>query len=168
MGQDRTLNEPMKLSNLSSAVLALVGFVSTGLATDYADWVAKGHRWSVVNGPYAYIAKDDAKNEGPRTGSKPVSEVIGHAYYLRPGKLVLVVETDAASGLSKISMGGVASDLWTATKNLSTRPVRDALGTIETPESTGIIPISSATPSPDSSVKPAASVSPSPTATPSK
>ena len=166
MGQDRTLNEPMKLSKSSSAVLAMVGLASTSLATDYADWVEKGYRWSAVNGPYAYFAKDDAKNEGPRAGSKPVSEVIGHAYYLRPGKIALVVETDTASGLSKIRMGGITMDLWTATKNLSTRPVIDALGTIETPDSAGLIPISSATPSPVSSVEPAASVSPSPTATP--
>jgi hypothetical protein len=166
MDQDRTLNEPMKLSNLSSVVVAMVGLASTSLATDYADWVAKGYRWSAVNGPYAHVAKDDAKKEGPHTGSEPVSEVIGHAYYLRPGKLILVVETDAASGLSKIRMGGIASDLWTATKNLSTRPVRDALGTIETPDTAGILSISGFTPSPASSVEPAASVSPSPTATP--
>ena len=158
----------MKLPNLSSAVLAMVGLGSTSLATDYADWVAKGYRWSVVGGPYAYIAKEDAKNEGSRFARKSVSETIGHAYYLRPGKVVLVVETDAASRLSKIRMGGVVEDLWTATRNLSRRPLADMLGTIETPDTQGILAISSATPSPGSSAAPAASMSPSPTATPPK
>ena len=40
-----------------------------------------------------------------------------------------------------------ASPLWTATKNLSTRPVRNARGVIESPESTGLRPISRPTPS---------------------
>jgi hypothetical protein len=158
----------MKLSNLSLAVAAIVGLASTSLATDDADWAAKGYRWSIVSGPYAYLAKEDAKNERSRTRHKPVSEVIGRAYYLRPGKVVFVVETDAASGLSKIRMGGVASDLWTPTKDLSARPVRNLAGAIETPDMAGILPILGAAPSPSSSATPAASVSPSPTATPSK
>ena len=158
----------MKLPNFSSAVLAMVGLASTSLATDYADWVAKGYRWSVVGGPYAYITKENAKNEGSRFATKSVNETIGRAYYLRPGKVVLVVETDAASGLSKIRMGGIASDLWTPTKNLSTRPVRNALGEIETPDMASILPILEATASPGSSAKAAASVSPSPTGAPSK
>ena len=159
---------PMKNLNLCSAVLAAIGLASTTLAADYTDWAAKGYRWSLVDGPYAYITKDDAKNALSHAGSKSVSEVIGHAYYLRPGKIVALVETDSASGLSKIRMGGVASDLWTATKNLSTRPFRDTLGVIETPDTAGILSFPSATPSPGSSAAPNASVSPSPTATPSK
>jgi hypothetical protein len=150
----------MKLLSLSLVVLAMAGPASTSLATDLTDWVAQGYRWSRVHGPYAYMKKEDAKNQRHR----PVSETIGRAYYLRPGKVVLVVETDTASGLSKIRMGGVASDLWTASKNLSARPVRNTLGEIENPGMTGILPILSAAPSPGSSATPAASVSPSPTA----
>ena len=127
----------MKLSNLSSAVLAVIALASTGWATDYADWIAKGYRWSRVSGPYAYIAKQDAK-KGVRPG-KSESEVARRAYYLRPGKVVLVVETDAAAGLSKIRIGGVASDLWTATRNLSTRPVKNLRGKIESPDRAGIL-----------------------------
>jgi hypothetical protein len=138
--------------------MAMVGLASTTLATDYADWAAKGYRWSRVNGPHAYIKKEDAKNESSRVDRKSVSETIGHAYYLRPGKVLLVVETDAASGLSKIRMGGVASDLWTATRNLSTRPIRGTLGVIETPDTAGVLADSSATPTP--SAKPEASASP--------
>jgi hypothetical protein len=155
-------NERMKLPDLFSVVLAMVGLASTSLAADYSDWVAKGYRWSVVNGLYAYKTKEDAKNEGSRFAGMSLSEMIDHAYFLRPGKLVLLVETDAAYGLSKIRMGGVTSDLWTPTKNLSTRPVIDTLGIIETPDMAGVLTNSSASPSPESG----ASVSPSPTATP--
>ncbi|MGA8658347.1 MAG: hypothetical protein WB586_19575 [Chthoniobacterales bacterium] len=134
----------MKLLILSSAVLAMVGFASTSLAADYGDWVAKGYRWSVVHGRVAYVTKEEARS----AGNKSKSDSIGHGYYLRPGKLVLVVETDAASGLSRIRMNGAASPLWTATKNLSTRPVKNARGVIESPDSTGLRPISKPTPSP--------------------
>ena len=157
-------NEPMKLSNFSSVALAAIGIASATFAADYSDWVAKGYRWSAVNGPHAYFKKEDAKNERLHVRNKPVSEVIGRAYYLRRGKVVLVVETEAASGLSRIRMGGVTSDLWTPTKNLSTRPLRNTVGIIETPDMAGILPISSATPRPGTSAKPA--TSPSPTATP--
>ena len=156
-------NEPMKRSNFSSVALAMIGIASTSFAADYSDWVAKGYRWSAINGPHGYIKKEDAKDERLHV-NRPVSEVIGRAYYLRRGKVVLVVETEAASGLSRIRMGGVTSDLWTPTKNLSTRPLRNTVGVIETPDMAGILPISSATPRPGTSAKPA--TSPSPTATP--
>jgi hypothetical protein len=133
----------MKLPILSSTVLALVGFASTSLATDYADWVAEGYRWSVVHGRHAYVSKEEARKE---SGSKSKSDLAGHGYYLRPGKLVLVLETDAASGLSRIRMNGAASPLWTASKNLSSRPVKNARGVIETPDSTGLRPFSNAKP----------------------
>ena len=97
-------NEPIKLPNLPLAVLAVVALASTGLAADYAGWAPKGYRWSRVGGPYAYLAKQDAK-KGLRPG-KSESEVARRAYYLRPGKVILVVETDAASGLFKIRIGG--------------------------------------------------------------
>jgi hypothetical protein len=158
----------MKPADLFSAVMAMVGLAPTSLAADYADWVAKGYRWSLVGGPYAYVAKEDAKNGGSRFAGKSVSETIDHAYYLRPGKVVLVVETDPASGLSKIRMGGVVEDLWTATKNLSRHPLADMLGIIETPDTEGILAIESPTPSPGSNAAPSASVGPSPPATSSK
>ena len=141
-------NELMKLSNFSSVALAMIGIASTSFAADYSDWVAKGYRWSAVNGPHAYIKKENAKDERLHVRNKPV------------------VETEAASGLSRIRMGGVTSDLWTPTKNLSTRPLRNTVGVIETPDMTGILSISSATPTPGTNAKPAASLNPSPAATP--
>jgi hypothetical protein len=133
----------MKHLILSLPVLAIAVLASTSLAADYADWVAKGYRWSAVHGRLAYVAKEEAKS----AARKSKSDSTGHGYYLRPGKLVLVVETDPASGLSRIRMNGAASPLWTATKNLSKRPVHNARGVIESPESTGLRPISSPTPS---------------------
>jgi hypothetical protein len=127
----------MKLPILSLAVLAIVVFASTSLAADYADWVAKGYRWSAVHGRVAFTKKEEAMSADNKSKSDSAA---GHGYYLRPGKLVLVLETDDASGLSRIRMNGSASPLWTATKNLSTRPVKNARGVIESPESTGLRP----------------------------
>jgi len=126
----------MKIPILSLAVLAIVVFASTSLAADYAVWVAKGYRWSSVHGRVAFTKKEEAMS----AENKSKSDSGGHGYYLRPGKLALVLETDDASGLSRIRMNGAASPLWTATKNLSTRPVENARGIIESPESTGLRP----------------------------
>jgi hypothetical protein len=131
----------------SLALLLIIGVLPAALAADQKDWAAQGYRWSLVGGLHAYASKDDAKNERSRREKGSVSEKIRYAYYLRPGKIVLVVGTDAANGLSQIRMGGIASDLWTATKNLSTRPVKNSVGKIETPEMAGIIlPVTSPTP----------------------
>jgi hypothetical protein len=144
-----------KLRSFNLVVLTMTGLALTSFAADYTDWVAKGYRWSLVNGPYAYNTKEDAKNELSRPSKKPVSEKVRHAYYLRPGKVVLVIGTDDAAGLSEIRIGGVVSNLWTATKNLSARPVKNAVGKIETPGMAGALPILTATPTADSGTKPA-------------
>jgi len=153
----------MRIPILSLALLLTVGVLPTTLAADYKDWAAKGYRWSLVSGLHAYRNQDDAKNERSRREKKSVSEEIRYAYYLRPGKVVLVVATDAADGLSQIRMGGISSDLWTPTKYLSTRPVKNTAGKIETPDMAGILPISTATPGLSSSARPAATASLSPT-----
>src|SRR5690348_6658270 len=144
----------MKIPILCLALLLTIGVLPATLGADYKDWAAKGYRWSLVSGLHAYRNKDDAKNERSRREKKSVSEEVRYAYYLRPGKVVLVVATDAGDGVSQIRMGGISSDLWTPTKYLSTRPVRNSVGKIETPEMAGILTISSATPS--SAARPAA------------
>lgn len=152
----------LKIPIIALAVLLMVAILPAIMAAGYKDWVAQGYRWSLVSGLHAYISRDDAKNERSRRDRSSVSEKVRYAYYLRPGKCVLVIGTDAADGLSQIRMGGIASDLWTATKNLSTRPVRNSVGKIETPEMAGILPITRATPSLGSSARPGATLSPSP------
>jgi hypothetical protein len=137
----------MRTSILSLTFFLIIGVLSPASAADYKDWVAKGYRWSSVSGLHAYRNKDDAKNERSRREKKSVSEEVRYAYYLRPGKVVLVIATDPGSGLSQIRMGGISSDLWTPTKYLSSSPVKNAVGKIETPETAGImLPTASATP----------------------
>ena len=153
----------MRIPILSLALLLTIGVLQATLAADSKDWAAKGYRWSLVSGLHAYRNKDDAKNERSRREKKSVSEEVQYAYYLRPGKVVLVVTTDAADGLSQIRMGGISSDLWTPTKYLSTRPVKNTVGKIETPDMAGILPISTATPGLSSGARPAATASLSPT-----
>src|SRR5258708_21986744 len=111
---------------------------------------------------HAYISKDDAKNDRSRNDRSSVSEKGRYAYYLRPGKLVLVVGTDSAEGLCQIRMGGIASDLWTANKYLSTRPVRNSVGKIETPAMAGIPSLTQGTPRLGSKAKPGGNLNPSP------
>jgi hypothetical protein len=152
----------MRISTISLALLLIIGVLPTTLAADYKDWVAQGYRWSSVSGLHAYRNKDDAKNERSRREKKSVSEEVRYAYYLRPGKVVLVVATDAADGVSQIRMGGISSDLWTPTKYLSTRPIKNSVGKIETPEMAGILPITSATPALGSNSRSAATLGPSP------
>ena len=50
-----------------------------------------------------------------------------------------VVQEDPTSGLSLIRIAGVPKDLWTATRFLSKRPIENAFGVIETPETSGLI-----------------------------
>src|SRR5258708_19683549 len=144
----------MRILILSLAVLVTIGVLPATLAADYKDWVAQGYRWSLVSGLHAYISKDDAKNDRSRHDRSSVSEKVRYAYYLRPGKLVLVVGTDSAEDLCQIRMGGIASDLWTANKYLSTRPVRNSVAKIETPPITGTLPITMAAPGRGSAAKP--------------
>ena len=159
----------MKIPVLAFAVLAIAGIPPAALAADYKEWAAQGYRWSSVSGLHAYLSKDDAKNERSRHDKSSVSEKVRYAYYLRPGKIVLVIGTDTTDGLSEIRMGGITSDLWTATKNLSMRPVKNAVGKIETPETAGImLPTGSATPGLSSGTRSAATLGPSPSSKSSK
>jgi len=82
--------------------------------------------------------------------------------------LVLVLENDSASGLSKIRASGLVLDLWTETRYLSARPKKDTYGVIETPESSGLGQLSSpsASPSPNASANPILELSPLPSASP--
>ena len=61
------------------------------------------------------------------------------AYYLIPGTLAQVIQSDPAKGMSQIRLAGINRDLWTYTKYLSKRPIEDPYGIVETPENAGII-----------------------------
>ena len=113
-----------------------LGPVSTALATDYNALIAQGYRWVTVDGPYGCPAKADlqlvTKNRSEETELAMVEQL--RAYYLIPGNVVRVVQEETAAGMSKIRAAGIVRDLWTFTKFLSRRPIRDTYGVIETPE----------------------------------
>jgi hypothetical protein len=62
------------------------------------------------------------------------------AYYLIEGAIVQVVLEDATSGMSQIHTAGIKPDVWTLTRFLSRRPIKNTYGEIETPETLGLIP----------------------------
>jgi hypothetical protein len=58
-------------------------------------------------------------------------------FYLIAGAIVQVVQEDATSGMSQIRTAEIEPDVWTLTKFLSRRPIRNTYGVIETPETLG-------------------------------
>jgi hypothetical protein len=120
---------------LSVTVIAF-GLTLAGLAANYDDFAANGYRWVTVDGPYGCPSRDDlqkiAKNRTDNLELQFIEQA--RAYYLVRGALVRVVQEDAASGVSQIHTTGITKDLWTLTKFLSRRPIRDAYGAIESPE----------------------------------
>ena len=126
---------------LGCAALA-VGLTCTGIAADYKDLVAEGYRWVTVDGPFACTTEPEVQritnHRSDATELQMVEDL--QAYYLIPGTLVQVVRNDPETGMSEIQLGGITRPLWTYTSFLSTRPIDDTYGVIETPENSGLIP----------------------------
>jgi hypothetical protein len=80
---------------------------------------------------------------------------------------VKVVREDVTSGLALIRMAGIPKELWTQTKFLSKRPVENAFGVVETPETSGLI-LSGLTSITDSAEPSGATPAPSTKQTPAK
>ena len=101
----------------------------------------KGYRWVTVDGPYACASKDDLRQITQNHSTDTELQLVKQqrAYYLLQGDIVKVVREDAASSLSLIRVPGISRDLWTFTKFLSKRPIENAFGVIETPETAGLI-----------------------------
>jgi len=125
-------------------ILAAVipGLAPTALADTYKDLAAQGYRWVSVDGPYACRSKDDlgriTKHRTDEVGLKMVQE--GGAYYLIQGQIVQVDLEDAAAGMSQIHVPGHTTKVWTLTRFLSRKPIRDASGIFETPTTLNMIP----------------------------
>ena len=117
------------------------GLASAALSLNNTTPGAKGYRWIVVDGPYACHSKEDlrqiTKHHTDETELQMVDQL--RAYYLISGTIVQLVQEDSTSGMSQIHIAGVTSDLWTFTRFLSTRPLIDPYGIIETPENSGLI-----------------------------
>jgi hypothetical protein len=103
--------------------------------------VAKGYRWITVDGPYACVKEQEVRQiTSSRTDLMELSLVeAGDAYYLIPGTLVRITQDDNVNGMSEILLGGITKPLWTYTKFLSARPIRDIYGIVETPDTGALI-----------------------------
>ena len=109
--------------------------------TPIEDLVAKGYRWVTVNGPYACITEQEVRQiTSDHTDLTELHMVENlQAYYLIPGALARVIQDDHANGMSEILLAGITRPLWTYTRFLSARPIRDIYGTVETPDNAGLI-----------------------------
>src|ERR1700751_137234 len=129
-------------------LISFITAVSSGLACvvlggdNYSALAAQGYRWVAGNGPYACKAWQDAEqitsHHTDATELKVVENI--QCYYLIPGTIVQVIKEDSARGMSEIRLGSIPRSLWTYTRFLSKRPVKDTYGVIETPENSGLIP----------------------------
>jgi hypothetical protein len=131
----------MKLSMLVFTVFSF-GLTRAAFAADnYSDLAAQGYRWINVDGLRAGISQEGVlRHTGHRTDTEEVelAESV-RAYYLIPGTLARVIQNDPGKGMSQIRLAGITRDLWTHTKYLSSRPITDPYGIVETPENAGII-----------------------------
>jgi hypothetical protein len=159
------------------AWLSVALIAGAASATDFQSLAKQGYRWVTVNGPYACPKKEDAEK---LAAARDVSSNLElqdrtHAYFLLPGMIVLVLESDPSSGLSRIRASGIVVDLWAPTRFLTSHPIKDTYGVTETPDSTGLGQVGiSPSPSPPgpgsllqgSPASPDASPSPIPNASP--
>src|ERR1700732_1780394 len=133
----------MKVSAILSITAAVIGLTSAGLTANYDDLAAKGYRWGTIDGPYGCPAKDDlqqiVKNPTDETELQMIKQ--HRAYYLLRGDIFKWIQEAPGSGISRIHVAGITTDLWTPTKFLSKRPVENAFGVVETPETSGLVPI---------------------------
>ena len=131
----------MNYKILGFAAFAL-GLTGTAFAADYKKLAAEGYRWVTVNGPYACTTEQEVQRiTSHRTDATELQMIEDvQAHYLIPGTIVQAVRNDPATGMSEIQLGGFTRPLWTYTKFLSTRPIEDTYGVIETPENSGLIP----------------------------
>ena len=137
-------------------LISFMAAVSLGLTwtvlggNNYSALAAQGYRWVAINGPYACITEQDAKRMAAQHTDATELQVVENieCYYLIPGAIVQLIKEDPARGISEIRIGSITRPLWTYSRFLSKRPVKDTYGVIETPESSAadraIVPASPA------------------------
>jgi hypothetical protein len=148
----------MKISLFFSATVSMTLSLSA-LADNYNVFVAQGYRWVSVDGPYACHTEEGAEHITKHHTDATELDAIQNmwCYYLIPGTIVQVIKEDHRRSMSQMRIAGVAALLWTNSRFLSRRPVRDLYGVIETPESTGLqsnAPNGGSTPLPSGSSSP--------------
>ena len=133
----------MKLLRMYFALIVTVGLASTASASDYRNLAAAGYCWVKIDGPYACPTKEDlheiTRNPSDLNELHMVEGV--RAYYLIHGALVKIIQQDGSTGMAQIRVAGITIDLWTYNKFLSERPIKDTYAVIETPETSGLIPV---------------------------
>lgn len=111
-------------------------------ADSYSAWVTQGYRWVNVNGPYACTTEQQVQQITGRHSDQTELQMLQNvqAYYLIPGTIALVIKENPATGMTQMRLSGITVPLWTYTRFLSKRPIRDALGNVATPETSGFFP----------------------------
>ena len=106
----------------------------------FKDLAPKGYRWITANGPYACPTEQEVRQIiSAHSDLAELNMVEQGAYFLIPGTLVQVIRDDPTNGMSEILLGGITKPLWTYTKFLSARPIRNIYGIVETPNTGGLI-----------------------------
>jgi len=131
----------MKLAILIVTAISL-GLSCTAPAMNYDTLAAKGYRWVAIHGPYASTTEHGVQRITDHRGGLTESQILEdeQAFYLIPGKIVQIIKEDRATGMSQVQMGGFTTFLWTYSRFLSKRPIRDIYGVIETPENSALVP----------------------------
>jgi hypothetical protein len=130
----------MQIRNLVISLAAL-SLVSSAWADQYQELAAKGYRWVAVNGPYACATEQEVRQvTGDPTDAMQLHMIEDSgAYYLIRGAIGKVIKNDPVNGMSEILLGGITRPLWTYTKYLTSEPIHDTYGMIETPQISGLI-----------------------------
>ena len=143
----------MKLGILIATAIS-VGLSWTARADNYDTLAAKGYRWvdcplcksAQARGLHIYGVNASPTEQGlerisnhrsGRTESQTLKD--GQAFCVKPGKIVQIIKEDRATGMSQVQMGGSTKILWTYSRFLSKRPIRDIHGVIETPENSALV-----------------------------
>jgi hypothetical protein len=131
----------MKLAILIVMAIS-VGLSCTAPADNYDTLAAKGYRWVAIHGPYASTTKQGVQRISDHRAGLTESQILedAQAFYLIPGRIVQIIKEDPATGMSQVQMGGFTTFLWTYSRFLSKRPIRDIYGVVETPENSALVP----------------------------
>jgi hypothetical protein len=119
-----------------------LGLKCSAFAQNYNDLATQGYRWVTVDGPYACTTEEYAQQiVDHRTDAMELRVVENiQCYYLIRGTIVQVIKDDLSRGMSEVRFGSITTPLWTYTRFLSERPVKDTYGAVETPRNSGLIP----------------------------
>ena len=131
----------MKLA-ISIVTAISLGLSCTAPADNYDTLAAKGYRWVAIHGPFASTTEQGGQRITDHRGGLTESQVLEdkQAFYLIPGRIVQILKEDPATGMSQVQMGGFTTFLWTYSRFLSKRPIRDIYGVVETPENSALVP----------------------------